>query len=626
MNVLLITPPLLQCNAPYSATPLLTARLREQGHDVAQADASLDAILRLLSLEGLERIRRELNLKEKHGASGLHFLDAFDYYAAAIEPVIALLQGRDFSIAHRIVANDFLPRGPRFDIMIDQETDERGSLGWAFGEMGVNDQAHFLASLMIDDLVQVVREEIDPDFGFSRYGEQLSVAPPSFDPVAQRLAAEPTLIDRVIDEVTEDLLARHSPQIVGFTVPFPGTLYGALRMAAVIRRASPSTTTILGGGYISTELRDLNEPRLFDLIDYVCLDEGVRALDAIIRRTADATDGPAPPATFMRRKGKVVRGPGDGVSPVSHARMPAPVYDGLQLDRYVSVTEMLNPMHALWSGCRWNRLMLVHGCYWHRCRFCDTGLDYIRRYDPAESSRQVDWIEEIVTKTGRRGFHFVDEALAPSVLRGLAEELLRRKLVIAWWGNVRFEKGITLELAELLSCSGCIAVTGGLEAPDDRLLAMMNKGYTVAQATRACAAFASNGIMVHAYLMYGLPTQTVQETVDGLELVRQLFEAGLIHSAFWHRFAATVHSDIGKKPSNYGVELLPRPEGGFARNSIPFVDTTGVDHESLGRGLRKALYNYMHGVGLDQDTRSWFDAQVPPPSVRSDEIEGFIGV
>jgi hypothetical protein len=140
----------------------------------------------------------------------------------------------------------------------------------------------------------------------------------------------------------------------------------------------------------------------------------------------------------------------------------------------------------------------------------------------------------------------------------------------------------------------------------------MEKGVTVEQVARVTRAFTDAGVMVHAYLMYGFPTETEQETIDALERVRQLFVAGCIQSAFWHRFAATVHSPIGMAPKRFGIRLLPQAST-FARNEIPFQDPVGTDHDFLGRGLRKALYNYMHGVGLELDVRSWFSE----PAVRS---------
>jgi hypothetical protein len=234
-------------------------------------------------------------------------------------------------------------------------------------------------------------------------------------------------------------------------------------------------------------------------------------------------------------------------------------------------------------------------------------LDYISRYETASASLLVDRIEQIVKETGQTGFHFVDEAAPPKALKALAEELIRRNVHISWWGNIRFEKTFTPELAELLAESGCIAMSGGLEVASDRLLSLMKKGVSVEQVAQVTKGFSEAGILVHAYLMYGFPTQTLQDTVDALEYVRQLFENGCIQSGFFHRFACTVHSPVGKNPEDYGVQVVPLPDVSFAKNDIAFIDPTGTDHDTLGRGLKKAIYNYMHGVDVEEDVRQWFE-------------------
>jgi hypothetical protein len=280
----------------------------------------------------------------------------------------------------------------------------------------------------------------------------------------------------------------------------------------------------------------------------------------------------------------------------------------LPLGDYVSVLEMLNPMHRLWSDGRWNKITLAHGCYWKKCSFCDVSLDYIGRYDRPETDVVMTRIRALIAETGQTGFHLVDEAAPPAGMRALAKRLLEDELSITWWGNIRFEKTFTPQLCSLLAEAGCVAVSGGLEVASDRLLALMKKGVTVAQVARVTRAFTDAGIMVHAYLMYGFPSETVQETVDALERVRQLFEAGCIQSAYWHRFSATAHSPVGLHPEQYGITLRRLPEITFAHNDLDFDDPVGADHDFLGAGLRKALYNYMLGVGLDADVRTWFDA------------------
>ena len=624
MRVLLLTPPMTQLNTPYPATAYLTGCLRRHAPavGVVQGDFSLELFLRLFSRGAMQAIFDELSARarklrsraarEAMPDSIAHFLSHGDDYVTRVEPVLRFLQGNDPSLALRIVGRSFLPEGPRFASLSAPapEGDDPDALHWAFGELGVTDRARHLASLFIDDLADVIREGIDPRFELSRYGEKLAASAPTFCALADALDGEPTRVDQYLDELTREWLGTHQPDVVGITVPFPGNLYGALRIGRVIKAERPATRVVLGGGYVNTELRQLTDPRVFDFCDYITMDDGERPLLALIEHLRD----PAQPLfrTYVRERNRVVFKTTPGLADLHHRETGTPTYEGLPLARYVSLFEMLNPMHRLWADGRWNKLTVAKGCYWKKCTFCDLSLDYIARYEAASADVLVDRIEALVGETGQTGFHFVDEAAPPAALRGLAERLIARKIAITWWGNIRFEKSFTPDLIDLLARSGCVAVSGGLEVASDRLLTLMKKGVTVAQVARVARAFSDAGILVHAYLMYGFPTETEQETIDSLERVRQLFAEGCIQSGFWHRFAATAHSPIGQRPELFGIRLLPEPPVTFARNEVPFADPTGCDHDRLGQGLRKALYNFMHGIGLDQDVRGWFD--VPPAS------------
>jgi hypothetical protein len=171
----------------------------------------------------------------------------------------------------------------------------------------------------------------------------------------------------------------------------------------------------------------------------------------------------------------------------------------------------------------------------------------------------------------------------------------------------------------LLKESGCIAVSGGLEVASDRLLELIKKGVTVEQVAQVTRNFTESGIMVHAYLMYGYPTQTIQETVDSLEMVRQLFELGVLQSGFWHQFAMTAHSPVGLSPEEFGV-IPEQNEIMFANNDINFRDKTGINHDKFSFGLKKSLFNYMHGICFDYDLQDWFDFKIPKTKIPSDFI------
>lgn len=626
-RVLSLIPPMTQLNTPYPSAPYLTGFLRSRGVDAVQEDLALALVLKLLSREGLEQIIELVQAQYDEDPERLFspavqsFMAQRDRYLATIHRVIAFLQGKDSTLSHRIVSRTWLPEGPRFDALehyIDDGSDD--PIGWAFGALGQQDRAKHYATLYLNDLADVIRDAADPRFEFVRYAESLSGNQPTFDPLAEALAAEPTLVDEVLMELTRKAIWRHRPTVVLLSTPFPGSVYAAFRIAQTIKAEFPHIKLVLGGGFVNTELRGLAEPRVFDYFDFVTLDAGERPLLALLEHLRGDRGQSRLVRTFIRNEAGAVQYINMMESDIAFAEVGTPTWDGLPIHDYLSLLDMLNPMHRMWSDGRWNKLTIAHGCYWKKCSFCDVSLDYISRYEGASATELVNRIEAIVQETGQTGFHFVDEAAPPKALKALSKELLEREVEISWWGNIRFEKTFTPELAQLMADSGCIAVSGGLEVASDRLLNLMKKGVSVEQVARVTKALTDAGILVHAYLMYGFPTQTVQDTVDALEYVRQLFENGCIQSGFFHRFACTVHSPVGQHPAEYGVILPELPPATFARNDISFIDPAGVDHDKLGVVLKKAIYNYMHGIGVEEDVRNWFDFKVPKPTVPRNKI------
>ena len=599
-----------QLNTPYPSTAYLTGFLRSRGVPATQEDLALKLVLQLFTADGLKQVRvTALALPEAERSASVHFfLDFFERYENTIAPTIAYLQGKDSTLSHRIAGRGFLPEGPRFAALDAYDDGESADpLAWAFGALGQQDRARHLATLYLNDLADVLRDAVDSRFEFVRYGESLAGSQATFEPLATALAAPLTLMDETLQALTLKAIEQHQPSLVLLSVPFPGAVYAAFRIAQCIKQHQPRIRIALGGGFVNTELRELTEPRVFDYVDFVTLDSGERPLLALLEHLQDQRAAGRLVRTFVRKPDTgTVQLMNWSEPDVPFEEVGTATWDGLPLNDYLSLLDMLNPMHRLWSDGRWNKLTVAHGCYWKKCSFCDVSLDYISRYETASATLLVDRIEQIVKETGQTGFHFVDEAAPPKALKALAEELIRRKVHISWWGNIRFEKTFTPELAELLAESGCIAMSGGLEVASDRLLKLMKKGVSVEQVAQVTKGFSEAGILVHAYLMYGFPTQTVQDTVDALEYVRQLFENGCIQSGFFHRFACTVHSPVGLKPEDYGIELIPLPPVSFGKNDIGFIDPTGVDHDVLGLGLKKAIYNFMHGIGIEEDVRSWF--------------------
>lgn len=615
MNLLLLTPPFTQLNTPYPATAYLKGFLNTLGTvQVAQADLGIEVILALFSPEGLTALFDQLDASDvelSDNAYRIYRLRA--EYLRTIGPVIRFLQNKNSTLAHAIADRSYLPEAARFAALDD--------LDWAFGTMGIHDKARHLATLYLEDLADLVTEAVDPHFGFSRYAERLGRSASHFDPLHEALQAPETWVSAKLVEILEQKIQTHRPDVVCLTVPFPGNLFGALKCGQHLKQHHPHVNVVLGGGYANTELRRVSEPRLFDYVDFVSLDDGEAPLLHLLEFLEGRREKTRLKRVFARTDGVVNYHNGATEKDLPQRETGTPDYRGLPLSEYLSVIEIANPMHRLWSDGRWNKLTLAHGCYWGKCSFCDVSLDYIRRYEPLTAALLCDRMETIIAQTAQNGFHFVDEAAPPALLRDVALEIIRRNLTVVWWTNIRFEASFTPDLCRLLKASGCIAMSGGLEVASDRLLERMKKGVTVAQVARVAEAFTGAGILVHAYLMYGFPTQTAQETIDSLEMVRQLFASGVLQSGFWHRFAMTAHSPVGLHPAEFDVMRLGPDFGGFADNDLDHADPTGADHDRFAEGLRKSLFNFMHGVGLEFPLRDWFDFKIPATSVSPRFIE-----
>lgn len=610
-DLLLITPPFTQLNTPYPATAYLKGFLNTKNISSYQIDLGIEVILEIFSKKGVTEI---FNLKPENLSENTQRIFALrEEYIKTIDEVIAFLQNKKPTLARQICSMNFLPEASRFNQLDDME--------YAFGNMGLQDKAKHLATLYLEDLSDYIVENIDENFGFSRYAERLGRSANSFDELYEKLQSEKTFVDNFTLEILDKKLLETQPKLVCFSVPFPGNLYSAFRCAQHIKNHYPKIKTAFGGGFANTELRDLKDKRVFEFFDFITLDDGELPIELLFENVchSEQSEESLFKRTFLLENGEVVYKNNSERHDYKQAEIGTPDYTDLPLDQYISVIEIANPMHSLWSDGRWNKLTMAHGCYWGKCTFCDISLDYIKIYEPIAAKILVDRMQELIEKTGENGFHFVDEAAPPALMREVALEILRRKLVVTWWTNIRFEKSFTRDLCFLLKLSGCVAVSGGLEVASDRLLKLINKGVSVAQVAKVTRNFTEAGIMVHSYLMYGYPTQTEQETIDSLEMVRQMFEMGILQSGFWHQFAMTAHSPVGKNPEEFGV--VPHlKEITFANNDIEFQDKSGIDHSKFSFGLKKSLFNYMHGICFENPLQEWFEFKISKTTIHPDYI------
>ncbi len=615
-TTLLITPPFTQLNTPYPATAYLKGYLNSIGRKAFQVDLGIEVINELFSSEGLRKLFNNFEVKGDLSENASRIYNLKDGYVGCIDYIIGFLRQPNTIDAQNICYGDILPEASRFNDLSDDDA--------AFGSMGVIDKAKHYCTLMLEDLSDYIVEAVDPNFGFSRYAERLARCASRFDEMYDHLSTSLSFIEKLLIEQLQLWMDKVSPQLVAISVPFPGNMLSALRIGQWVKNNDPDVKVSIGGGFVNTELRSLNDSRVFEFCDFITLDDGEMPIACLLEYLEDKRDVKQLKRTFIEHEGIVEWLDGAEESDVHQKDTGIPDYSDINWHKYISVVEVANPMFRLWSDGAWLKLTLAHGCYWGKCSFCDGSLDYIKRYESSPVKLTVDRIEAIIQQTQKHGFHFVDEAASPAILKELALEIIRRRLNIVWWTNIRFEKSFSTDLCLLLKQSGCVAVAGGLEVASPRILKLINKGVTLEQVANVASNLTNAGIMVHAYLMYGFPGQTAQETIDSLEVVRQLFEMGVVSSAFWHQFALTAHSPVGLKPDTFNVQVTGGVDGEFANNDLQFVDIKGVDHGRYGEGLKKALYNYMHGVCFDFSLSEWFDFKVPATTLPANYIDSLI--
>ncbi len=642
-SVVIVQPPLVQLNGPYPSGAYLSAFFRDfapagRPSFVRWIDGSNELFLSLFSRAGMEKIfslsRLEaLSLADRNERNGdaesafqlRRYVSRERDWVSWIDGIVSILRTGDRELSHAFVRSPSVPRGARMDAFLAE-------LG---GEPSADD-ARMLATLALEDIADFVTVAFDGEFSLVRYAESLAMGKRNFAEVESGLGrplvehfVEP-LFERLWDGISEEIPSDGNI-LFCLSVPFPGCLVNSLAVGRSIKsRWGDRAVVLMGGGYVSTELRGAVNERLFSYVDALSFDRGYGCLAELLS-SFSSSSGRRP--EVQRR---LLCSPDMASFEREVTERLVPDYGDIDFSRYPRLADDPNPMHRLWSDGTWLKAYLAHGCYWHRCSFCDVGLDYVRSYVPVRVPSLYAGLREQALRKNVRGFHLVDEAAPPRALRDFAHENLwasRRASseggVVPFWGNIRFEKAFTRDLADFLSSGGLVAVSGGIEIASPEGFASVDKGIDLASLVSVCAAFKEAGILVHAYLIYGYWNEDAQGVVDAAETMRQLFAAGLVDSAFWHKFVLTRHSRVYRewqggmhRESACGGLRPIDEEGDFANNDLRFEGERAA--EKYTAGLDSALAAWMAGEGLDLPIRSWFAFPLPDPSIAPNVVDSCV--
>ncbi|MEY2811973.1 MAG: hypothetical protein RI991_968, partial [Bacteroidota bacterium] len=297
--IFLLTPPFTQLNTPYPATAYLKGFFNTKKIPAVQADLGIEVILKLFSKKGLTQLFEEIELSNPElDDNTARILALKDDYIRVIDDVVLFLQGKRDTLAHAICSRNFLPEASRF-----AQSDD---LKWAFGNMGMQDKAKYLATMYLEDLSDLIKATIDEHFGFSRYAEKLGRSANSFDELYQALQAPPTFIDKILLEIFEEKINAIQPALVAISVPFPGNLYTSFRCAQWLKQHQPNIKVAMGGGFPNTELRSLSDARVFEFYDFITLDDGEAPLEMLWEHIHGRKEKHELKRTFTLENGAVV--------------------------------------------------------------------------------------------------------------------------------------------------------------------------------------------------------------------------------------------------------------------------------------------------------------------------------
>lgn len=671
LNTLIIQPPLVQLNTPYPSGAYLLDFFNSLYEEknvkgrVEWFDLSNSFFHKIFCKHGIAHIfnstfEKALKLSSQYESQGddntafhlRRFISQKEFWINWIDEIIAIvcssnskISGREF--AHEFIRSAHVPRGMWVENFLSNLNRDVST-----------DDAQILSSLALADLADYITMVYDQNFALIRYAEHLATRTAEFSETIEGLKA-PSLNDFYKPLLLEKIASyKNEPTLYCISVPFPGCFESALFSADLIRKeCGDNAIIIFGGGYVNTELREISEKGIFDYCHILSYDKGygsyIRLFDEFINAACGIEDEKqcfnlkeAFENIFDSRRfyNFSYLKNGSVIIPLEkeneeykvlykkeheYIRKITPDYSHIDFTKYPRLADDTNPMHRIWNDGAWLKAYIAHGCYWHRCAFCDTTLDYVKDYCLTDINLLYDSLCVQAEKTGVHGIHFVDEACPPVALQNFALKNMAvkssNKIPLTYWGNIRFEKSFDRDLADLLSAGGLTAVSAGIEIATGNGLSAVNKGTDMENIVNACCAFKEAGILIHSYMIFGFWSQSVQDLIDSMETLRQLFEAGLLDSAFWHKFTLTLHSTVyeeykkGKYPE---LKILPQKKTQFAKNDLHFEGEE--KSEKFSAPLNAALELWMHGEKLSKPVESYFPFKMPKPSIAKDYIASLI--
>jgi len=283
--------------------------------------------------------------------------------------------------------------------------------------------------------------------------------------------------------------------------------------------------------------------------------------------------------------------------------IPMPARHLLPMHRYRPAPSYYRrlPSYAVLSG---------RGCPF-RCTYCSMlGFGKRRRHHSVE--RVCDEIELLEKKYGAKEVIFRDDTFTVNRehVKNLCREMIRRGIHkrVAWSMETRVNL-VDWEFLRLLKRAGCWEVHFGVESGNQRLLDLVRKDIKLEDVRKAFAMCRRLGIVIKAFFMIGLPTETREESLNTIAFAKEL-------DPTWVQFTITtpypgtrLHEQCMDEGTlkNFDWDTY-KSWSGWTDSKLPFV-TKGRNEKELKalqkRAMREFYLRPRAAARIAKEMQSW---------------------
>lgn len=522
-TVALVYPPSCDPTAPYLAVPMLTGYLRANGVSVLPIDANVEAYDALLSDARMkrERARLEARLAELDGRASLDHEAQLEYLGLAGARGDAAAAERGVDRAKRVLRSDE---------------------AW-------DPELYASATSTIDAALRVVSATHAPlHLDFTAYRTPLGLT--SMAEIERAAAPERDPFHEYVHSTLIPRLRASGATIVGISVCFPGQLQPAYAFAHALRRALPDVHLTCGGPGITQMLVRLQGRRLARALgpfDSAVLYEGERTLLSLVQTLEAGRPLREVPNVVVRDRLHGARAtPGHGMEDLK--ALPAPDFDGLPLDLYLS-PELVLPYDP------------TRGCYWGKCTFCHYGLAEVgtATYRERDVATAVEHLRALAERYRTRTFYLSQDSVAPKTIVKLAAALRDAGAGLSWATDLKPEKYLTAERAQVLRDGGAVACALGVESASPRVLQLIDKGAPIEVVGDVMERLTGAGVAAEAMCFTDFPTESFDEAMATLRFLGERREDVAVYIV--GEFGLTHGSLVAQSPERFDIAETWELEG-----------------------------------------------------------------